>query len=125
MSPDQLLLVSLAGGAGALLRYLADAWISRRTSGHPWATLLINVTGSFALALVTGLLATKEISADAARIAGVGLMGGFTTFSTAMWETVTLMREHRPFQALVQSVGMVFFCTLAAVIGLLAGGYGF
>lgn len=125
MSPDQLLLISLAGGAGALTRYLADAWISRHTGSHPWATLIINVSGSFALALITGLLGHQMLSPQAARIAGTGFMGGFTTFSTAMWETVTLMRDKRPFQALVQSVGMVFFCTLAAVTGLLAGGYGF
>jgi fluoride exporter len=72
------------GGLGAIGRFLLDAEVSRRAGrSFPWGTLAVNVTGAFAL----GALAGATISDDAYRLAGTGLLGAYTTFSTWMLES--------------------------------------
>lgn len=82
-----LLVVSLAGSVGAVLRYLVSGWAQRRSgSDFPIGTLVVNVVGSLCLGLVVGsgdLDSTLTIGAT-------GLLGGFTTFSTWMVETIRL-----------------------------------
>ena len=82
----------------------------------PWGTLAINVLGSFALGLLMG-----QGSAHVLLIAGAGLLGGFTTFSTASLETVRLLAGDRPLLGVVQGGTMLFACCLAAGLGLVFG----
>lgn len=85
------LLVAIGGAAGAAARYRLGVAIGLRT--FPWATLLVNVTGSFLLALVlTGPVAERWSPTTTAAVA-VGFLGAFTTFSTFGWETFTLLRS--------------------------------
>ncbi len=82
-----LLLVSAAGSIGAVLRYLVSGWVQERSRWNfPVGTLTVNVLGSLALGVVLG--AGNIDSAPV--IAGVGFLGGFTTFSTWMVETARL-----------------------------------
>ena len=75
-----LVWVSLAGGFGALTRALVDRLVAVRWPAW-WATLGINLAGSFAVGVAAGVL-----SAAAFAVVGTGFCGGFTTFSTASWQ---------------------------------------
>lgn len=115
-----LLAVALAGGVGAVLRYLVDnALPAHWKARFPWGTFVVNVTGSFAIGVLVGLTAPD----DAMRtIAGVGLLGGYTTFSTASLETVRLLGQRRGWATLANGFGMLIACVAAAVVGLALAG---
>ena len=90
-----VLLVAAAGGAGVLARYgLTQAFGS---SLAPWTVLGVNVVGSFLI----GLLAGAGASEDARLVAGVGFLGGFTTFSTFSLDVFADLESGRPGRALV------------------------
>ncbi|MCT9819311.1 fluoride efflux transporter CrcB [Microbacterium sp. W1N] len=112
----------VAGGAvGAGLRYLADGAVMRGRRGvFPLGILLVNLSGSFVLALLTGLGAV--IAPAWAAILGVGLLGGFTTFSTVSVETILLAEGGRRDWAWVNLVGTLVVCVVAAWIGVGIGG---
>jgi len=79
VSVPVLLAVGGVGGIGALLRFLLDSAVSARVGREfPYGTLIVNLTGAFILGLLVGVALDKE----AYRIAGTGLIGAFTTFST-------------------------------------------
>jgi CrcB protein len=116
VNPLLFLAAALAGGLGAVLRYLVDLGVARVAGRRfPWGILLVNVTGSFALGVLTTALP------DAAFVLGAGLLGGYTTFSTAMLDTVTLWRDReRPASAL-NAIGMLLLGLAAAGLGLALG----
>ena len=89
---DVLALVALGGGLGSVARYeLGHAWPTP-TGGFPWATFTINVLGSLALgALMVYVLEVWPPSRYRRPFLGVGIIGGFTTFSTYMNETRGLL----------------------------------
>jgi CrcB protein len=114
-----LLLVSLAGGLGAASRFLLDGAVTRRsTLSFPVATLTINVTGSFLLGALTEASAATDLSV-LPTVAGVGFLGGFTTFSTASVELVGLVRSGRWVAAVVLGVSMLLLSVGAALLGIL------
>lgn len=79
--------VAVFGALGAAARYRLDATVSARLpSDFPFGTLAVNLTGSFAL----GILVGASVADDAALVLGTGFLGGFTTFSTWMVESVRL-----------------------------------
>ena len=114
-----VLWVALAGSAGALARFGLDGGIRRRWSTtFPWATLVVNVTGSLVLGVVSGLVLFRG-GPDAVRIiVGTGFCGGYTTFSTASFETVRLLRTGRRLQAAANAVGGLLLTVLAGGAGL-------
>lgn len=120
-----MLLVALAGGLGACARFILDGVITRRsTLTFPVATLTVNVLGSFLLGALTQWSVLSGWGTDADRallvsVVGVGLLGGFTTFSTASVELVGLVRSRRPVAAVVLAVSMLVLSLAAAVLGIL------
>jgi CrcB protein len=82
-----ILAVALAGGLGALLRFWATVVIGRRARSGV-ATTFVNVIGAFALGVLVGLGRAEAVSSDLVTVGAVGLLGGMTTFSTWMVETV-------------------------------------
>jgi CrcB protein len=79
VSVSAVLFVGVLGGLGAIARFLLDGAVgSRLGRSFPFGTLVVNLTGSFALGLFAGL----ELDADTYLILGTGLIGAFTTFST-------------------------------------------
>jgi CrcB protein len=115
--------LSLAGGIGAVLRLIIDGTIKAHTrTTFPIATMIINVTGALLLGLVTET-ALRDILPDAWRlIIGTGLLGGYTTFSTASFESVRLIQQRRYVSALVNSLGMLSLTIAAALAGAAIGG---
>lgn len=122
MTPLVFLLLALAGGLGAAARLVLDGIIRSRIGvTFPVGTALINVTGSLLLGLVAGLALGQVISEEWRLILGTGLLGGYTTFSTASFETVRLLQERRYAAALAGSLGMLVTSVLAAALGLWLG----
>ncbi len=117
-----LVLVALAGGLGASCRFLVDGVIRSRTSGvFPFGTVAINVSGSLVLGLITGLTLARTAPAELQLIAGTGFLGGYTTFSTASFETVRLVQEGRTRAALLNGFGTLVVTAVAAAVGLALG----
>ncbi|WP_028473154.1 fluoride efflux transporter CrcB [Nocardioides alkalitolerans] len=114
--------VALAGGGGAGLRFVVDGAVRARLGdGFPWGTWLVNLSGSFALGLMTGLAASTLLPDDLGLVLGTGLLGGYTTFSTAAVDTVLLAREGRHAAALLNGVGMLVVAVVAAAAGYALG----
>lgn len=107
-----------AGGLGAVGRFVADGLL-RTVLGRafPWATLIINVTGSLLLGIFTGLAAHQAVDSHALLIVGTGFCGGFTTFSTASFETARLIEEQEHGLAALQSVGNLGLSLVAVWVG--------
>lgn len=119
------LAVALAGGIGACLRFVVDGLISRRSRRTmPVGTLTINVTGAFVLGLLTSLSAHHAGLGDLGTVLGTGMMGGYTTFSTASVEAVNLavgQGGRGAVRAGVHAVGMLVLGLLAGWLGLALG----
>jgi CrcB protein len=90
MSALVVLAVGCVGGLGAIPRLVIDAGVSRRVAREfPYGTLVVNLSGAFLLGLLVGLAP----NASAYRIAGTGLIGAFTTFSTWSLEGHRLVED--------------------------------
>ena len=121
MTPWALLLLTAAlGGVGAGLRYAVDAAVMRgRRDAFPLGILVVNATGSFALGILAGV--GTVLAGEWATILGMGLLGGYTTFSTVSVETVLLGQRRRVDWAWINLIGTLGVCVVAAALGLLAG----
>ena len=112
--------VALAGGAGALTRFVLDGAVrSRWASDFPWATVGINVTGSFVLGVLTGLVLFHGDPGTLRLVAGTGFCGGYTTFSTASIETVRLAQRGAYAAAVGNALGTLVLAVGAGALGLL------
>lgn len=118
MTPLLFAAMAAAGGAGACARFALDSAISRRVrTVFPWATFTINFSGSLALGLLTALAAGQLLDPAWALVLGTGFLGGYTTFSTASYETVRLLGEKRYIASLANALGVLAACTGAAALG--------
>jgi fluoride exporter len=117
-----MLLVAVAGGLGAVSRFILDGFIrSRGRLAFPLGTMIINVTGALLLGLVSGLVLRGALPVDWRVVGGIGFLGGYTTFSTASFETVRLLQERRLVAALLNGLGMLVLACVAAGLGLFLG----
>ncbi|MCR2802015.1 CrcB family protein [Microbacterium sp. zg-Y818] len=110
-----------AGGVGAGARYAVDAAVMRgRTDAFPLGILLINVSGSLALGFLVGL--GTLVSPEWGTIIGVGLLGGFTTFSTVSVDAVLLAQSGRRDWAVVNLATTAALAVVGAATGMVVGG---
>lgn len=118
-----LVLVTVGGAVGSLLRFVVGRWVDARftAGGLPWGTFTVNVAGSFILG-VLALWVLERLPAEYRGIYllfGTGFCGGFTTFSTFEWETFKLVRDGSWAMAGVNVAGSVacgFVGVLAAAL---------
>ena len=114
--------VVLAGACGALLRYLVDRAVQRRVgSDFPLGTLVINVTGSLALGVLTGSALHAGVSSAWLTVAGTGLIGAYTTFSTFTFDSVRLAEGQRWAPSLLNVATSLVLGLGAAALGLALG----
>jgi CrcB protein len=115
-----LLFSVAAGGAlGAVARYGLGTWIQQLTrSQFPWGTLLINVTGSLALGFLVVWLQARMASVELGAFLMVGVLGGYTTFSTLSYETIALAQGGAMARAAIYAIGSLALGVLAALGGM-------
>lgn len=113
----KLLLVAIGGALGAMARYGIGRAVGPRS--FPWATLAINVTGSFALTLLLAVALDREWPEATTLAVGTGFLGAYTTFSTFSSESLTLLRAERVGAALAYVAASVGAGLLAAWVGYL------
>lgn len=114
---ERVLIIFGSGGIGCVARYLVALAVGRRA--FPFATLLVNVVGSFLIAFILELaLARKDIPANLQLALTTGFMGGFTTYSSFNFETTKLVLDGHPARGLI-NVGVTLCGALAAgLLGL-------
>jgi CrcB protein len=117
------LAVACGGAIGAVGRFVLDRAIERREFGiFPWSTFAINVSGCFLVGVVVAALADRHHAPAWLRLGLVlGLLGGYTTFSTFGQETLDLFEEGRLATALAYAAGSVALGTLGVFVGTRVG----
>jgi CrcB protein len=117
-----LLLVAVGGGVGAVLRYLLALAFGRGLFGAwPWPTFTANIAGGLAMGLLAGWLSLRS-GADGERmrlLLGVGLLGGFTTYSAFSLETLMMVERRAWGEAALYAGLSVVLATSAVFLGLL------
>lgn len=119
---QNLLLVAAGGATGAVLRYLlGGAALRTLGSGWPYGTFAANVIGGLAMGLLAGVLAHRG-GADQEKwrlLLGVGVLGGFTTFSAFSLETALMIERKEVAQAGLYAAGSVVVSVAALFVGLM------
>ncbi|WP_241156117.1 fluoride efflux transporter FluC [Leucobacter chromiireducens] len=107
--------IAVAGGLGAAARFAVDQGIPARVRARfPVGILLVNLSGSFALGVVTGLALAAPITA----VLASGFLGGYTTFSTASLDTARMILARRPIGAVLHGLGTLVGSVLLALLGI-------
>jgi len=121
-----VLWVALGGALGSVARYafsgIAVRWLGAE---FPYGTLFVNVAGSFTIGLLAALVASDGrplLGADARAFLLVGVLGGFTTFSSFSLETLNLARSGALGPAILNVAGSVVLCLAAVSLGFASAG---
>ena len=118
-----MLLVAAGGAIGAAARYLAGLWIvARLGAGFPWGTFFVNVTGSFLIGIILVLVQGGALPAGARLFLAVGVLGGYTTFSSFSYETLQLLSGGGSLgPVLFNAFGQLLVGLLAVYLGVVCG----
>jgi CrcB protein len=108
------LAIGAAGGLGSVLRLLVDTWVTQRTSGRfPWGVVVVNASGSFLIGVVAG-----SLHGAVETVVATGVLGGYTTFSTASLDSARLALRGKGGRAVAHAVGTALVCVAGAWLGL-------
>jgi len=112
--------IAIGGASGASLRFFISQlilnWLGK---GFPFATLVVNISGSLIMGFLYGLIEQGNIEVHIYRtLIGVGFLGAFTTFSTFSLDTVLLLQHGEIIKAMLNIILNVTLCVLAAAFGL-------
>ena len=114
---ERVLIVFGAGGAGCVARYLVALAIGRR--GFPYATLIVNLVGSFLIAFILELaLLRKDVPANVQLALTTGFLGGFTTYSSFNAETTQLVLDGHAARGVANLCATVLGALGAGLLGL-------
>lgn len=120
---QQVILVGLGGFIGSALRFMVSGWTQRLApfSDFPYGTLAVNVIGCLLIGLLGGLAEYRQMFDPGQRLLLViGVLGGFTTFSTFSFETLLLTQDGQLLKAAANIVAQVLFGMMAALAGYIA-----
>lgn len=118
----QLAATCLGGAVGTGARALLAAWALRTLgAGFPYGTLAVNAIGSFLIGLIMHLSLTQGGSATWRMVLTTGVMGGFTTYSTFNYETLSYLRSGAVFTGLLNIAATVLLCLLLGLAGIVSG----
>jgi CrcB protein len=121
MGKMSLIYVMVGGGLGAMLRYIVMSFIGRLNFGtFPYATLAVNIFGSFLMGLWIAVMANMlpERGRDLNLLFAVGVLGGFTTFSTFSLDIFYLVERGDNIQAVIYVLASVLLSFLALIGGM-------
>jgi CrcB protein len=120
-----ILLVFAGGGLGAVARYLLQGAVYRFTgTGFPYGTIVVNVLGCFTIGLLMSSMEERFLASPSLRIfLTIGILGGFTTFSSFSYETMALIREGNFLSGGLNIIASVVTCLGATWLGLGLGRY--
>jgi len=114
---ERVLIIFGAGGAGCVARYLVALAVGRRD--FPYATLIVNVVGSFLIAFILELaLLRKDIPANLQLALTTGFMGGFTTYSAFNFETTQLVIDGHTARGIANICATLVGALCAGIFGL-------
>lgn len=120
-------LIALGGALGAIGRFFLSGVVANQFGAtFPWGTLIVNVTGSFAIGFFATLTAPEGrvfAGANTRQFFMTGVLGGYTTFSSFSIQTLNLAREGEWFRAGANTMGSVAACLLAVWLGHVAASY--
>lgn len=111
--------VGLAASLGAVCRYLLDQLVQHQhDQTFPWGTFVINISGSLLLGVITGLAIHHGLPKWPTVVVGVGFAGGYTTWSTYVWESIALAETDALAEAFTNIAGSLIAGLAAAAAGL-------
>lgn len=111
---SNLLLVGVGGFLGSALRFLISVMINRQVSTHfPFGTFTVNIVGSLLIGILYGLWAREFVDDSTSRIWISGFCGGFTTFSTFSYDSLTLINHG-------QYLTFIIYASASVILGLAA-----
>lgn len=115
--------VMLGAAIGGGARYALGGWMAERWgSAFPWHTLAINLSGAFLLGVLMAVSAERSLVGPQARLVlGVGVLGGFTTFSTLSYESIALIERGMYAQGAANMFGSAVLGLAAVIAGLVVG----
>jgi CrcB protein len=118
----RFMLICLGGAVGTGARYLLSGWMLRALGpGFPWGTLIVNVLGSYLVAvLMYAGVEVAALSPTARLVLSTGVMGGFTTYSAFSFETMRQLQDGSSWLAAVNVSVTLFGCLAACFLGWLS-----
>lgn len=117
-----MLVIFVGAGLGGLARYGLSEWIQDAAgAGFPWGTLVVNVSGSLMLTFVYAVLEGTTVPPEWRAFLGIGILGGYTTFSTFSYETVRLIQDGDWGRAMLYASASVIASLGAAILGFYLG----
>ena len=123
MLVERYLLVAAGGAVGAVLRYAISGFVAQRLGvSFPWGTALVNFSGSFLLG-VLGVLTSERLALppQAVTLLGIGVLGGYTTFSTWQYETFRLLENGSWAYGVLNLLGGAALGLASVVLGAVVG----
>jgi CrcB protein len=119
MEMELILLVGTGGFLGSIARYLLSGWVQgiAQDSWFPYGTMSVNILGCLVIGLIAGLAESRGILSPQSRaFLLVGVLGGFTTFSSFSYDTVSLFGDGRTVAALLNVAVQVLLGLTATVL---------
>ncbi len=117
-----VILVAAGGAVGSVARYLVGVWSVRMLGlAFPWGTLIVNLVGSFAIGLLTELIARRfNASMELRLLLVTGFLGGFTTFSAFSLDTIALYERGQVSTAAIYVLASIVLSLAATFAGMAA-----
>jgi CrcB protein len=120
---SNVITVVIGAGIGGGLRYALGGWVAERWStSFPWHTMVINVSGAFLIGILMALTVERSLLPPSLQLfLGVGILGGYTTFSTLSYESIALVQQGLFVQGAANMFGSAALGMIAVVAGVLVG----